>query len=67
MDSNFLVILLSPSKAWRPLEKKGRDDQLDQSGAATNFGDHTYRQIWGPTVTNNIYILIHEYSSTGFE
>ena len=39
----------------------------DQSGAAANFGDRTYRQIWGPNVNNNIYILTHEYSSTGFE
>ena len=38
-----------------------------QSGAAANFGDRTYRQIWGPNVNNNIYILIHEYSPTGFE
>ena len=38
-----------------------------QSGAAANFGDRTYRQIWGPNVNNNIYILTHEYSSTGFE
>ena len=39
----------------------------DQLGAAANFGDRTYRQIWGPNVNNNIYILRHEYSSTGFE
>ena len=38
-----------------------------QSGAAANFGDHAHRQIWGPNVNNNIYILKHEYSSTGFE
>ena len=38
-----------------------------QLGAAANFGDRTYRQIWGPNVNNNIYILTHEYSSTGFE
>ena len=25
------------------------------------------RQIWGPNVNNNIYILTHECSSTGFE
>ena len=24
-------------------------------------------QIWGPNTNNNIYILTHEYSSTGFE
>ena len=41
--------------------------QPNQSGAAANFGDRTYRQIWGPNVNNNIYILIHEYSLTGFE
>ena len=40
---------------------------LYQSGAATNFGDRTYRQILGPNVNNNIYILTHEYSSTGFK
>ena len=38
-----------------------------QSGAAAKIGDRTYRQIWGPNVNNNIYILTHEYSSTGFE
>ena len=38
-----------------------------QLGAAANFDDCTYRQIWGPNVNNNIYILTHEYSSTGFE
>ena len=38
-----------------------------QSGAAANFGDNAHRQIWGPNVNNNIYILAHDYSSTGFE
>ena len=38
-----------------------------QSGAAANVGDRTYRQIWGPNVNNNIYILTPEYSSTEFE
>ena len=38
-----------------------------QSGAAANFGDCTYRQIWGPNVNNNIYILTHKFSSIGFE
>ena len=38
-----------------------------QLGAAANFGDRTYSQIWGPNVNNNIYILTHEYSSIGFE
>ena len=37
------------------------------SGAADNFCDRAHRQIWGPTVNNNIYILIQEYSSTEFE
>ena len=40
---------------------------MEQSGAAANFGGRTYRQIWGPNVNNDIYILTHEYSSTGFE
>ena len=40
---------------------------IHQSGAAANFGNRTHRQIWGPNVNNNIYILTHEYSSTGFE
>ena len=44
-----------------------RPRSIKQSGAAANFGDRTYRQIWGPNVNNNIYILIHEYSLTGFE
>ena len=35
--------------------------------AAANFGDRVHRQISGPNVNNNIYILRHEYSSTGFE
>ena len=43
------------------------DAIIYQLGAAANFGDRTYRQIWGPNVNNNIYILIPEYSSTGFE
>ena len=38
-----------------------------QLGAAANCGDRTYRQMWEPNVNNNIYILTHEYSSTGFE
>ena len=39
-----------------------------QLGAASNFGDHTHRQIWGPKVNNNTCIILtHEYSSTGFE
>ena len=29
--------------------------------------NRTLPQIWGPNVTNNIYILTHEYSSAGFE
>ena len=41
--------------------------RLRQSGATANFGDHAHGQIWGPNVNNNIYILICEYSSTGFE
>ena len=41
--------------------------ELNQLGAAANFDDRTCRQIWGPNVNNNIYILTHEYSSTGFE
>ena len=40
---------------------------VKQSGAVANFGNRTYRQIWLPNVNNNIYILTHEYSSTGFE
>ena len=39
----------------------------EQLGAAANFGDRTHSQIWGPNVNNNIYIMTHEYSSTGFE
>ena len=38
-----------------------------QLGAVANFDDRTYRQIWGPNVNNNIFILTHEYSSTGFK
>ena len=34
-------------------------------GCSRQFWRH--RQIWGPNVNNNIYILTHEYSSTGFE
>ena len=30
-----------------------------QSGAAANFCDRTYRQIWGPNVNNNIYYFWH--------
>ena len=37
----------------------------DQSDAA-NFGDRPHRQIWGPNVNNNIYILTHEYSFRHF-
>ena len=40
---------------------------IAQLGAAANFGDRAHRQIWRPNVNNNIYILTHEYSSTGFE
>ena len=30
-----------------------------QLGAAANFGDRAHRQIWGPNVNNNIYILMN--------
>ena len=39
----------------------------EQLGAAANFGDRAHHQIWGPNVNKNIYILRHEYSSTGIE
>ena len=39
----------------------------NQLGAAASFGNRAHRQIWGPNVNNNVYILTHEYSSTGFE
>ena len=38
-----------------------------QSGAAANFGDRAHRYIWGSTVNNDIYIVTHEHSFTGFE
>ena len=36
-------------------------------GPRPDFGDSAHRQIWRPNVNNKIYILTHEYSSTGFE
>ena len=38
-----------------------------QLGAVANFGNRAHDQILEPNVNNYIYILIHEYSSTGFE
>ena len=60
---------LGPRWGQKSLDLRSRDfcPHLEQLGAAANFGDHTHRQIWGPNVNNNIYILTHENSSTGFE
>ena len=55
-DSNFLVMSF-PEDSFL----------LHQSDAAANLGDCSHRQIWGPNVNNNIYILIYEYSSIVFE
>ena len=43
--SNFIIFILS---------KRIAKQVYNQSGAAANFDDRTYRQILGPNVKNNI-------------
>ena len=51
--------------------KSGKSNQIypwfGKTSKAANFEDRPYCPIWKPNVNNNIYILIHEYSSTEFE
>ena len=66
-DSSDITIHCDPFMSFGVFAVWKKLYSINQSGAAANFGDRTYRQIWGPNVNNNIYILTHEYSSTGFE
>ena len=64
----YLQTAPHPSRNTNCSHVKNSQCSAHQSVGAANFDDRAHHKIWGLNLCHsNIYILTHEYSSTGFE